>query len=150
VKFSRVKNRIATIRTRASFSLDARFRAAPRQRPPSREHIRELSLQLFDQLQPVHHLPAESRVLLESASLLHDVGHTISNKAITSTVNTSLLMAISPDSAPRERNLVAAAVRYHNRKAEPSGNHPALQRAQQFRQAALPAASLRFCASPRD
>jgi len=31
------------------------------------EHVRELSILLFDELQPVHHLPAESRVLLEAA-----------------------------------------------------------------------------------
>jgi exopolyphosphatase/guanosine-5'-triphosphate,3'-diphosphate pyrophosphatase len=30
------------------------------------EHVRELSVMLFDLLQPVHHLPAESRVLLEA------------------------------------------------------------------------------------
>jgi len=30
------------------------------------EHVRELSIQLFDQLQPVHHMPAQSRVLLEA------------------------------------------------------------------------------------
>ena len=88
------------------------------------EHIRELSLQLFDQLQPVHHLPAESRVLLESAALLHDVGHTISNKGHH---KHGEYLALNGDIAGldgRDRNLVAAAVRYHNRKARPSGNHP--------------------------
>jgi len=44
------------------------------------EHVRELSILLFDELQPVHHLAAESRVLLESAALLHDVGHMISHR----------------------------------------------------------------------
>jgi exopolyphosphatase/guanosine-5'-triphosphate,3'-diphosphate pyrophosphatase len=89
------------------------------------EHIRELSLQLFDQLQPVHHLPAEARVLLESAALLHDVGHTISNKGHH---KHGEYLALNGDIAGlqgRERNVVAAAVRYHNRKAEPSSNHPA-------------------------
>jgi exopolyphosphatase/guanosine-5'-triphosphate,3'-diphosphate pyrophosphatase len=89
------------------------------------EHIREISLQLFDQLQPVHHLPADARVLLESAALLHDVGHTISNKGHH---KHGEYLALNGDIAGldgRERNVVAAAVRYHNRKAEPSRNHPA-------------------------
>jgi exopolyphosphatase / guanosine-5'-triphosphate,3'-diphosphate pyrophosphatase len=89
------------------------------------EHIRELSLQLFDQLQPVHHLAAEARVLLESAALLHDVGHTISNKGHH---KHGEYLALNGDIAGlenRDRNILAAAVRYHNRKAEPSNNHPA-------------------------
>ena len=89
------------------------------------EHIRELSLQLFDQLQPVHHLPADVRVLLESAALLHDVGHTISNRGHH---KHGEYLALNGDIAGltgRDRNLVAAIVRYHNRKAEPSSNHPA-------------------------
>lgn len=89
------------------------------------EHIRELSLQLFDQLQPVHHLPADARVLLESAALLHDVGHTISNKGHHKHGEYLTLNGDIPGLDGRNRNLVAAAVRYHNRKAEPSGNHPA-------------------------
>src|SRR5438132_14040858 len=44
------------------------------------EHVRELSILLFDELQPVHHLPAESRVLLEAGALLHDVGHMVSHR----------------------------------------------------------------------
>jgi exopolyphosphatase/guanosine-5'-triphosphate,3'-diphosphate pyrophosphatase len=89
------------------------------------EHIRELSLQLFDQLQPVHHLPAESRVLLESAALLHDVGHTVSNRGHHKHGEYLTLNGDIAGLTGRDRNLVAAAVRYHNRKADPSGNHPA-------------------------
>jgi len=89
------------------------------------EHIRELSLQLFDQLQPVHHLPAESRVLLESAALLHDVGHTVSNKGHHKHGEYLTMNGDIAGLNGRDRNLVASAVRYHNRKAEPSSNHPA-------------------------
>ena len=88
------------------------------------EHIRELSLQLFDQLQPVHHLPAESRVLLESAALLHDVGHTVSNKGHHKHGEYLTLNGDIAGLNGRDRSLVAAVVRYHNRKAEPSDNHP--------------------------
>src|SRR5947209_19469564 len=44
------------------------------------EHVRELCLQLFDQLQPVHRLPPQTRVLLEAGALLHDAGHMISHR----------------------------------------------------------------------
>ncbi|MBS1841755.1 MAG: Ppx/GppA family phosphatase [Acidobacteria bacterium] len=89
------------------------------------EHIRELSLQLFDQLQPVHHLPADARVLLELAALLHDVGHTVSNKGHHKHGEYLTLNGDIAGLDGRNRNVVAAAVRYHNRKADPSGNHPA-------------------------
>src|SRR5215467_8642905 len=36
------------------------------------EHVRELSLQLFDQLQPLHHFSSDARVILETGALLHD------------------------------------------------------------------------------
>ena len=48
---------------------------------PHAEHVRELSLLLFDQLQPVHHFAAQARALLEAGALLHDVGHIVSHRA---------------------------------------------------------------------
>ncbi len=38
------------------------------------EQVRRLALQLFDQLTPVHELPARDRLLLELAALLHEIG----------------------------------------------------------------------------
>ena len=87
------------------------------------EHVRELSLQLFDRLQPVHHLPAESRVLLEAAAMLHDVGHTISHKGHHKHGEYLTMNGDIPGLEGRERAIVAAAVRYHNRKAEPASHH---------------------------
>ena len=89
------------------------------------EHVRELSLQLFDQLQPVHHLPTEARVLLEAAALLHDVGHTVSHKGHHKHGEYLTMNGDIPGLEGRERAIVAAAVRYHNRKAEPAGHHVA-------------------------
>lgn len=89
------------------------------------EHVRELSLQLFDQLQPVHHLPTEARVLLEAGALLHDVGHTVSHKGHHKHGEYLAMNGDIPGLEGRERAIVAAAVRYHNRKADPSGNHTA-------------------------
>jgi exopolyphosphatase / guanosine-5'-triphosphate,3'-diphosphate pyrophosphatase len=89
------------------------------------EHVRELSLQLFDRLQPIHHLPPESRVLLEAGALLHDVGHTVSHKGHHKHGEYLTLNGDIPGLDGRERAIVAAVVRYHTRKAEPAGHHPA-------------------------
>jgi exopolyphosphatase/guanosine-5'-triphosphate,3'-diphosphate pyrophosphatase len=89
------------------------------------EHVRELSILLFDQLQPVHHLPAQSRVLLEAAALLHDVGHMVSHRGHH---KHGEYLALNGDVAGlegRDRAVVAALVRYHNRKSAPAGHHVA-------------------------
>lgn len=89
------------------------------------EHVRELSLQLFDQLQPVHHLPSESRVLLEAGALLHDVGHTVSHKGHHKHGEYLTMYGDIPGLDGRERAVVASVVRYHNRKADPANHHVA-------------------------
>lgn len=89
------------------------------------EHVRELSLMLFDGLQPVHHLPAQARVLLEAAALLHDAGHRISHRGHHKHGEYLTLNGDIPGLAGTDRAIVAAAVRYHNRKSEPAAHHPA-------------------------
>jgi exopolyphosphatase / guanosine-5'-triphosphate,3'-diphosphate pyrophosphatase len=89
------------------------------------EHVRELAIMLFDSLQPVHHLPAESRVLLESGALLHDVGHAVSHKGHHKHGEYLALNADIPGLDGRQRCIIAALVRYHNRKSEPAGHHTA-------------------------
>jgi exopolyphosphatase / guanosine-5'-triphosphate,3'-diphosphate pyrophosphatase len=89
------------------------------------EHVRELCLQLFDQLQPVHHLPAPTRVLLEAGALLHDTGHMISHRAHHKHGEYLALNGDIPGLEGRDRAIVAGLVRYHNRKSEPSGHHAA-------------------------
>jgi exopolyphosphatase / guanosine-5'-triphosphate,3'-diphosphate pyrophosphatase len=89
------------------------------------EHVRELSIILFDQLQPVHHLPSQSRVLLEAAALLHDVGHMISHRGHHKHGEYLALNGDMPGLDGRDRNIVAALVRYHNRKSGPAGHHVA-------------------------
>jgi len=89
------------------------------------EHVRELSIQLFDQLQPVHHMPAQSRVLLEASSLLHDIGHMISHRGHHKHGEYLTLNGDIPGLEGRDRAVVAALVRYHNRKSEPAGHHTA-------------------------
>jgi exopolyphosphatase/guanosine-5'-triphosphate,3'-diphosphate pyrophosphatase len=89
------------------------------------EHVRELSLMLFDQLQPLHHLPVQARVQLEAGALLHDLGHRVSHRGHH---KHGEYLALNGDIAGlegRDRNIVASVVRYHNRKSEPDGHHPA-------------------------
>jgi exopolyphosphatase / guanosine-5'-triphosphate,3'-diphosphate pyrophosphatase len=89
------------------------------------EHVRELSVMLFDQLQAVHHLPPQARVQLEAAALLHDVGHRVSHRGHHKHGEYLALNGDIPGLEGRDRHIVAAAVRYHNRKSAPDGHHPA-------------------------
>jgi len=89
------------------------------------EHVRELSIQLFDQLQGVHHMPAHSRVLLEAGALLHDTGHMISHRGHHKHGEYLALNGDILGLDGRDRAIAAALVRYHNRKSEPAGHHPA-------------------------
>jgi len=87
------------------------------------EHVRELSLMLFDQLQSVHHLPPQARVQLEAGALLHDAGHRISHRAHHKHGEYLALNGDIPGLEGRDRNIVGAIVRYHNRKSEPASHH---------------------------
>jgi len=89
------------------------------------EHVRELSILLFDQLQPVHHLPAQARVLLEAGALVHDIGHMIGHRGHHKHAEYFVLNGDIPGLEGRDRAVVAALARYHNRKSEPAGHHPA-------------------------
>jgi exopolyphosphatase/guanosine-5'-triphosphate,3'-diphosphate pyrophosphatase len=93
--------------------------------PQHGEHVRELSILLFDQLQAVHHLPAQSRVLLEAAALLHDTGHMIGHRGHHKHGEYLALNGDVPGLEGRDRAIVAALVRYHNRKSEPAAHHAA-------------------------
>lgn len=89
------------------------------------EHVREMSLWLFDALQPLHHLPAQARVLLEAGALLHDAGHRISHRGHHKHGEYLTLNGDIPGLDGRDRAVAAALVRYHNRKSEPDAHHPA-------------------------
>jgi exopolyphosphatase / guanosine-5'-triphosphate,3'-diphosphate pyrophosphatase len=89
------------------------------------EHVRELSILLFDQLQPVHHLPAQSRVLLEAGALLHDAGHMVSHRGHHKHGEYLTMNGDIPGLEGRDRGVVAALVRYHNRKSNPAAHHAA-------------------------
>jgi exopolyphosphatase/guanosine-5'-triphosphate,3'-diphosphate pyrophosphatase len=85
------------------------------------EQVSLLALELFDQLQPIHHLGEEERYLLEYGSLLHDIGWMSGRKghhkvAFNIIVNTSSLSF-----QKRERFIVALLALYH-RKSIPNAN----------------------------
>ena len=89
------------------------------------EHVRELCLMLFDHLQPLHHLPPQARVQLEASALLHDIGHRVSHRGHHKHGEYLTLNGDIPGLDGRDRNIVAAIVRYHNRKSTPDTDHPA-------------------------
>jgi len=70
-------------------------------------------------------MPAQSRVLLEAGSLLHDIGHMISHRGHHKHGEYLTLNGDIPGLEGRDRAVVAALVRYHNRKSEPAGHHTA-------------------------
>jgi exopolyphosphatase/guanosine-5'-triphosphate,3'-diphosphate pyrophosphatase len=87
-------------------------------------HVAALSLQLFDALQQDHGLPPEARGLLESAALLHDIGHHISypghHKHTYYLVKNGDLRGFSP----LEVETIALVARYH-RRGHPRKRHAA-------------------------
>jgi exopolyphosphatase / guanosine-5'-triphosphate,3'-diphosphate pyrophosphatase len=89
------------------------------------EHVREICLMLFDHLQPLHHLPPQARVQLEAGALLHDIGHRVSHRGHHKHGEYLALNGDIPALDGRDRNIVAAVVRYHNRKSTPDNDHPA-------------------------
>ena len=89
------------------------------------EHVRELCLMLFDHLQPLHHLPPQARVQLEAGALLHDIGHRVSHRGHHKHGEYLALNGDIPGLEGRDRSIVAAIVRYHNRKSTPDTDHPA-------------------------
>jgi exopolyphosphatase/guanosine-5'-triphosphate,3'-diphosphate pyrophosphatase len=93
--------------------------------PRHAEHVRELCLMLFDHLQPLHHLPPQARVQLEAGALLHDIGHRVSHRGHHKHGEYLALNGDIPGLDGRDRNIVAAVVRYHNRKSTPNTDHPA-------------------------
>jgi exopolyphosphatase / guanosine-5'-triphosphate,3'-diphosphate pyrophosphatase len=87
------------------------------------EHVRELALQLFDQLGEELGCAPEERLLLEAAGLLHDVGQLVSYRKHHKHSYQLITHAERLGLAPRERQLVALISRYH-RRSGPRRKHP--------------------------
>ncbi len=86
------------------------------------ERVRSLAVSLFDQMTSLHHLGEDSRLLLEVAALLHDIGNFVNVSAHHK--HTAYLLSASPIIGLSEvqRNIVANVARYH-RKSPPTVKH---------------------------
>jgi exopolyphosphatase/guanosine-5'-triphosphate,3'-diphosphate pyrophosphatase len=74
----------------------------------------------------LHGLLRSSRPLLESAALLHDIGHAVSYQRHHKHAYYLIQNADLPGIAERERELIARIARYHRRSA-PELAHPGMQ-----------------------
>jgi exopolyphosphatase/guanosine-5'-triphosphate,3'-diphosphate pyrophosphatase len=84
--------------------------------------VARIALSLFDDLAPLHRLPASARPMLEVAALLHDVGHAVSYQRHHKHTYYLVLNADLPGLTDRSRDLVARVARYH-RRSPPERSH---------------------------
>lgn len=89
------------------------------------ERVRELSMQLFDQLQPVHKLSPELRPVLEMAALLHDVGEVIHGQSHHKHGEYMVRWGRIAGLESPHREMIAALVRAHRRSEPNPRKHPA-------------------------
>jgi exopolyphosphatase / guanosine-5'-triphosphate,3'-diphosphate pyrophosphatase len=84
--------------------------------------VARFAIQLFDETQRLHHLDDESRLLLEVAAMLHDIGHFVN--ASEHHKHTFYLLSATPliGLTKPQRAVVANVARYH-RKSSPSLQH---------------------------
>jgi exopolyphosphatase/guanosine-5'-triphosphate,3'-diphosphate pyrophosphatase len=83
--------------------------------------VARLALEIHDRLAPVHRLPPAARRILETAALLHDVGHAVSVHAHHKHTFYLVANADLPGFSDRERALVALVARYHRRSPPTRG-----------------------------
>jgi exopolyphosphatase/guanosine-5'-triphosphate,3'-diphosphate pyrophosphatase len=91
----------------------------------SEAHARQtakLALTLFDSLAVVHKLPASARPYLETAALLHDVGHAVNYQRHHKHSFYLISNVDLPGLSDRERLLVATIARFH-RRSKPDPTH---------------------------
>jgi exopolyphosphatase/guanosine-5'-triphosphate,3'-diphosphate pyrophosphatase len=77
------------------------------------ERVQHLAGRVFEELEPLHALPAEDRTLLDAAARVHDIGKAISYRDHAR--HGAYLVAGSPlhGFSPREQALISLLVRYH-------------------------------------
>jgi exopolyphosphatase/guanosine-5'-triphosphate,3'-diphosphate pyrophosphatase len=89
---------------------------------PHARAVARFAVQIFDETQRLHHLDDESRLLLEVAAMLHDIGHFVN--ATEHHKHTFYLLTATPliGLTKAQRAVVANVARYH-RKSSPSLQH---------------------------
>lgn len=86
------------------------------------EHVKDLSIQLFDSLSQFHNYGDNERELLEAAALLHDVGYHISPEQHHKHTYYLIKNCVLPGFTNDETELIANIARYH-RKSHPKRKH---------------------------
>src|SRR6266702_2338176 len=89
---------------------------------PHARQVMQLSLELFDATQPLHHLKANARRLLERAAFLHNTGMMIETRRHHKHSFRLIKDTQLPDFTDKERYEIACIARYH-RRALPSSEH---------------------------
>ena len=86
------------------------------------EAVRKHAVYLFDRLRAIHRLDAHSRLLLEIAAVLHDIGHFVNtddhHKHSMYLIRATPFVGLDQ----RSQNIIACIARYH-RRACPKGDH---------------------------
>jgi exopolyphosphatase/guanosine-5'-triphosphate,3'-diphosphate pyrophosphatase len=100
------------------------------------ECVTGLALQLFDQLREHLRLPAEDRLLLETAGLLHEVGYLINYERHHHHSYHLILHGNLRGLSPGQRELAANVARYH-RRSTPKLKHENYARLQPAERAAV-------------
>ena len=86
------------------------------------KQVAKFALSLFDDLAPLHKLPAAARPLLEVAALLHDIGNSVSYQRHHKHTHYLIQNADIPGLADRERQLAALIARFHRRSPPELGH----------------------------
>ncbi|MES2766019.1 MAG: Ppx/GppA phosphatase family protein [Bacteroidota bacterium] len=90
------------------------------------EHVKDLSLKIFDDLAELHKLGDTEREILEAAALLHDVGYHISPEQHHKHSYYMIRNSVMPGFTNDEAEIIANVARYH-RKSHPKKKHENFQ-----------------------
>lgn len=88
------------------------------------QQVCKLSLDLFDQLQPLHNLGAQEMGWLECAAFLHDIGWIVSGKKHHKHSLRLIVNADLPAFTEREKRIVGNIARYHRRSLPTLSHSP--------------------------
>jgi exopolyphosphatase/guanosine-5'-triphosphate,3'-diphosphate pyrophosphatase len=102
----------------AALTVQARF-GAPEAHAAQ---VSKLALALFDDLAPVHQLPASARPWLEVAALLHDIGNAVNYQRHHKHSQYLIENADLPGLSDREKLLIGRIARFH-RRSPPEVGH---------------------------
>ena len=86
------------------------------------EKVRHLAVSLFDQLRPLHKMGQQMRLILELASLLHDIGHVIRHRLHYKHGEYLVRHGNIAGLDGSRRNMVACIIRYHSEPG-PDADH---------------------------